>query len=76
MFRFSRLSSLLRNWLRRPSVERELDEEIRSYTELLAEEKTGQGLAPEEARRAAKIELGGAEQVKQAGGEGRTAAWF
>jgi predicted permease len=76
MFRFSRLSSLWRNWLRRPSVERELDDEIRSYTELLAEEKTGQGVAPEEARRAAKIELGGAEQVKQAVREQRTGAWF
>jgi predicted permease len=76
MLRFSRLSSLLRNWLRRPSVERELDEEIRSYTELLTEEKRSQGLAPEAARRAAKIELGGAETVKQAVRERRSGAWL
>jgi predicted permease len=76
MLRFSRLSSLLRNWLRRPSVERELDEEIRSYSELLTEEKTDRGLTREEARRAANIEMGGAEQVKQAVREQRAGAWL
>jgi predicted permease len=76
MLRFSRLSSLLRNWLRRPSVERELDEEIRSYKDLLMDEKRRQGLAPEEALRTAGIELGGAEPVKQAVREQRAGAWL
>src|SRR5919107_4966015 len=61
----SRLSSLRRNLLRRERVERELAEEIDACLEMLAEAKAAEGLSPEEARRAALIELGGVEQVKE-----------
>src|SRR5215467_12269000 len=60
-----RLTSLVRNLFRKQWAERDLDEELRSYLELLTREKIKTGLSAEEARRQARIELGGAEQVKQ-----------
>ena len=60
-----RLSSLWRNLLHRNRVETELSEELQSYLELLTEAKVREGLRPPEARRAALVELGGVEQVKE-----------
>jgi hypothetical protein len=60
-----RLSSLWRNLLHKDRVEQELSEEVRSYLEMSIEAKVREGLKPEEARRAALIELGGVEQVKE-----------
>jgi len=45
-------------------LDRDLDEELQSYLDLLIEEKTGAGMDPGAARRQALIELGGAEQIK------------
>jgi putative ABC transport system permease protein len=45
--------------------ERDLDEELHAYLDLLTEQKIKQGMNPQEARRAAQIELGGVEQVKE-----------
>ncbi|HEX9941764.1 MAG TPA: ABC transporter permease [Thermoanaerobaculia bacterium] len=61
----ARGSSMMRNWFRRERVEQDLDEEIRSYLDALVEEKVAAGMPPEAARRAAAIELGGVEQVKE-----------
>ncbi len=61
----SRLASFIRNLLRRDRVEKDLDEELRAYIDLSAEEKRSAGVSSEEARRAALIELGGLEQVKE-----------
>ena len=61
----SSVSSFLKNLFRRERVERELDDELRSYVELLTAEKVREGLAPEAARRAAMLEVGGAERVKE-----------
>ena len=60
-----RLSSLWRNLFHKAQREQELTEEIGAYLEMLVEQKTKEGLAPAEARRAALIELGGGEQVKE-----------
>jgi len=49
---------------RSDAQERELDEELQSYLELLVAEKTKDGMEPGRARREALMELGGAEQVK------------
>ena len=57
--------ALLRNLFRRDRVERDLDDELRSYCELLEAEKMARGLTREQARREARIELGGIEQVKE-----------
>ncbi|HSE97216.1 MAG TPA: ABC transporter permease, partial [Blastocatellia bacterium] len=61
----SRLISLWRNTLHRGRVEQELTQEVEAYLEMLVEAKIKEGLQPAEARRAALIELGGVEQVKE-----------
>jgi putative ABC transport system permease protein len=61
----TRLSSLWRNLFHHARKEQELTEEIDAYLEMLIELKIKEGLNPGEARRAAMIELGGKEQVKE-----------
>jgi putative ABC transport system permease protein len=65
MLIWHRLKTLWRNLTRKQRVEGDLDAEIRSYQELLEDEKTGAGAAPAQARREALLELGGAEQIKE-----------
>src|SRR5258708_32967166 len=60
-----RLSNLWRNLIRKDRVEEHLDAELRSYLELLEEEKMSKGLDPQTAHREALVELGGMEQVKE-----------
>lgn len=64
-------NSLLRNLFRRNKVESQLDEELRSYVALLADEKVARGVPAVEARRSALVELGGMTQVQQAVRESR-----
>jgi putative ABC transport system permease protein len=59
------LRNAIRNLWRRRRADSELDEEVRDYAELLAEEKIRSGMTAAEARREAKMELGGVEQVKE-----------
>ncbi len=61
----TRLSSLWRNLFHKSRTEQELTEEIDAYLDMLVEQKIKEGLDPAEARRAAMIELGGREQVKE-----------
>jgi predicted permease len=61
----SRLASLWHNLIQKGRVEQELTEEVEAYLEMLVETKIKEGLQPAEARRAALIELGGVEQVKE-----------
>jgi predicted permease len=58
---FLRLRSLL--W--HADVEQELAEELRFHLEHEVREKVAQGMTPEEARYAARRELGGVEQIKE-----------
>lgn len=69
-----RLTSLWRNLFRKARVERDLDEELRSYVELLAAEKVRAGMSETEARRAALVETEGVEQVKERVREARAGA--
>jgi len=59
------LRNAIRNWWRKRRTDAELDEEVRGYIELLAEEKIRSGMDATAARREAKMELGGVEQVKE-----------
>jgi putative ABC transport system permease protein len=61
----SRLYSFWRNLLRRERVERDLDDELRAMVDLLVDEKIRAGLTPEAARRAARLELGAVESLKE-----------
>ena len=60
-----RILSLFRNLLRKHTVEKALDDELRSSVEILAEEKMKDGFSRSVALRQALIELGGVEQVKE-----------
>ncbi|MGH9765309.1 MAG: ABC transporter permease, partial [Blastocatellia bacterium] len=60
-----RLQSLWRNLRSRRRVEASLQAEVRHYLDLLTEAKIATGMRPEEARRAALIEMGGMDQVKE-----------
>jgi putative ABC transport system permease protein len=60
-----KLNSLWRNLTERQKVEDDLAEEIRSYRELLEQQKIREGADPVTARREASIELGGAEKLKE-----------
>jgi predicted permease len=62
----SRIRAAFRNLLHKRQVEDRLDAEVRSYTDMLADEKIAAGVSPSEARRNAIAEAGGIEQVKQA----------
>src|ERR1700693_4881867 len=72
----SRVKSFWRNTFGRQRNDRDLDAEVRSYYESLAEEKMRQGLPSEEARRSARLELGGIEQVKEEVRDVRAGAWL
>ena len=56
--------SLLRNLFRRSAVERDLDQELEAYIDLLTEEKVKAGMDPQTARRAARVEAGSTESIK------------
>ena len=61
----SRISRVLKNLFPRTRVEQDLDDELRSYIEMAAEERRGAGMPDHEARPATLIELGGVEQVRE-----------
>ena len=61
----ARITSLIRNLTRRRTVERDLADEVSAYVDLSTQRKMKQGLSETEARRAALVELGGTEQVKE-----------
>jgi predicted permease len=59
-----RLGSFVRWLFRRDDIERALDTDLADYVERSAAEKVRAGMSEAEARRAARIELGGVEQTK------------
>jgi predicted permease len=62
----SRIKSGLQNIFRKRQVEIQLDEEVRAYVDMVADERIAAGMSATEARRTALAEFGGIEQVKQA----------
>ena len=73
---FVRLECFLRNVFSPDGVNADLDHEVRSHLEMLAEENMRAGMTREEAQRAARIELGGIEQVKEQVREERIGSWL
>lgn len=63
---WSRFKSTFRNLFRQPSVKNQLDDELRAYVDMIADERMAAGMSASEARRTARAESGGIEQVKQA----------
>ena len=60
------LRALWANLVRRTDVETDLDDELRAYVDALAADYERAGLDPAAARRAAHVELGGVDTVKEA----------
>ena len=61
----SRIRSLFRNLLQRELVERELDDDLRAYQQMLIEEKRASGLSEEDAIRETSLEIGPLQAVKE-----------
>lgn len=61
----SRVKAFVQRVLNRRKVENDLDEEVTAYLDILIERHMARGLSPEQARRAARMEFDGPEQVKE-----------
>jgi predicted permease len=61
---------------RRDRAEAQLDAELQAYVEMSAAAKARDGLSPDEARRQARLELGGVEQVKEQVRHRRHGGWL
>ncbi|MGB8476970.1 MAG: ABC transporter permease [Candidatus Acidiferrum sp.] len=59
------LASRTRAWLSPGHVDQDFDRELEAHLNLLTEENVRRGMAPEEAKRAARIRLGGLTQLKE-----------
>jgi len=72
----TRMRSFFRNLFHKQEVDEQLDQEVSSYLEMLTEEKIAEGMGRGQAARAANIELGGSDQVKEHVREVRAGAWL
>ena len=59
------LASGLRSLFRKEQVDQELDEELRAYQEMAAQEKMNQGMSRKDAARAVRLERGSLELTKE-----------
>ena len=66
MMFWSKVRSVGRNFFRKQQVEARLDEEVRVYVDMIADERVASGMSAPEARRTAQADSGGVEQIKQA----------
>ena len=66
----------LRSLLRWAQADQELDDELRNHLERKTEEYVAKGMAREEARRRARLDLGGIEQTKEKCREARRVNWI
>jgi putative ABC transport system permease protein len=71
-----KFASWCRNVFRQQQVDTDLDEEVRAYAGLLADEKIQNGTPPNLARRQAILEIDGMENVKEQVRDARTGSLF
>jgi putative ABC transport system permease protein len=71
-----KIRSLARNLFHRKNVERDLDAEVRSYSTLIEDEKISAGMSASEAKRSARMSMGGPEQLKEEIRGNRAGAWL
>ncbi len=62
----------IRSLFRKKHAEREMDDELRSYIAAAAQEKMRSGMSPEQSLRAARVEMGSTDSVKESI---RSAGW-
>ena len=66
----------LRSLFRWAQADQELDDELRDHLERATAEYVAKGMAPEEARRRARLDLGGIEQTKEKCRDARRVNWI
>src|SRR5271169_4356097 len=66
----------LRSLLRRRQLDRELDEELRDHIGRKTDEYAAKGMLPQEARRAALVEMGGLERCREECCDTRRVDWI
>jgi hypothetical protein len=66
----------LRSLFRRAQADQEVDDELRDHLERRTEEYVAKGMAPEEARRRAPLDVGGVEKVKEGYRDPRRVNWI
>jgi putative ABC transport system permease protein len=59
------IGSRIRGWFRRERVDQDFEMELSTHLEMLTTENVKRGMAPDEARRAALVRLGGVTQLKE-----------
>ena len=72
----NKIFNTFRNLFHREKINRDLDAEIRSYSDLLQEEKMSNGMSANEASRASRMSMGGPEQLKEEIRDARAGAWL
>src|SRR5215475_65448 len=73
---FAKTASFFRNLVSTRHVDGDLDREVRAHLDLLIEEKIRAGLTRHDAERAARLELGGVEQIKEQVRDQRLGNWL
>jgi predicted permease len=71
-----KIIATIRNLFRRDHLNRDLDAEVRSYSELIEEEKMSDGMNENDAKRAARMSMGGPEQLKEEIRGARAGLWL
>src|SRR5271155_4686054 len=66
----------IRSLFRWGQADQELDDELSDHLERKTEEYVAKGMAPEEARRRARLDLGGIEQTKEKCRDARRVNWI
>jgi putative ABC transport system permease protein len=70
------LACQIRGLLTRRRLDDDFQQELDSHLDLLTEENTRQGMSPEEARRAARVRLGGVTQLRETNRELHALPWI
>jgi hypothetical protein len=73
---FYKLRLRIRSLFHRQKADEELDEELRDHFELKTQQYIARGMAPQQARRAALLEMGGLEKRKEECREARRVTWL
>jgi predicted permease len=68
--------SRIRGFLRSKELDRDFDEELAAHLASAEEDYVRRGMTPEEARRRARVDLGGLQQLREAGRAARGLAWL
>jgi predicted permease len=71
-----KLTVIFRNLFRHEKLNRDLDAEVRSYSGLLEDEKLSTGMSVSEAKRSARIDIIGPEQLKEEIRSARAGSWL